>query len=149
MENHEKQEQAKELTIRQHKFVRGYLEGKPMVRAATEAGYAPSTAARGAAELMRSPKVRSAIHEALEEAGVTGESLADVLREGLDATKVISYIEDGSPTCVEVEDWAVRYRFLELACKLMGAFHDNESAMGELTYETRLRQIIEVSQAAG
>ena len=138
-----------DLTVRQRRFVTGYLEGKPMVRAATEAGYAPSTAARGAAELMRSPKVRSAIHEALEGAGVTGESLAAVLREGLDATKIITSIEDGSPTCVEVEDWAVRYRFLELACKLMGAFHDNESAVGELTYETRLRQIIEVSQAAG
>jgi hypothetical protein len=72
-----------------------------------------------------------------------------VLREGLDATKVITYIEDGSPTCIEVEDWAVRYRFLELACKLMGAFHVNESAVGELSYETKLRRIIEVSQASG
>jgi len=57
---------------------------------------------------MRSPKVRSAIHEALEEAGVTGESLATVLREGLDATKIITYFEDGAPTSVEVEDWALR-----------------------------------------
>lgn len=149
MENNEKQELTQELTIRQHKFVRGYLEGKPMVRAATEAGYAPSTAARGAAELMRSPKVRSAIHQALEDADVTGDHLASVLREGLDATKIITSIEDGVAASLEVEDWAVRHRYLELACKLLGAFSDNEDAIGEVTYEKRLRRIIEIAQAAG
>ena len=119
MENHEQQEQTQELTIRQHKFVRGYLEGKPMVRAATEAGYAPSTAARGAAELMRSPKVRSAIHEALEEAGVTGESLVAVLCVGLDATKVPRSRMEHQPVprwktgqCgTDSSNWIVKYQY--------------------------------------
>lgn len=62
-----------DLTIKQQKFVTGYLEGKPMVRAATEAGYAPSTAARGAAAeatwLARSPEVMSTTSAAVQSTG--------------------------------------------------------------------------------
>lgn len=98
------------LTLKQRKFVGGYLEGKPLVQAAVEAGYAPSTAARGATELLRSPKVRTAIQEAMEQSGVTDECLAGILREGLAALKITYLIYKGKIKPLGAADWAARQR---------------------------------------
>ena len=131
-----------DLTVRQQHFVRGYLEGKPITVAAVEAGYAPTTAARGAAEMLRSPKVRSAIQGALEAAGVTEDRLAAVINGGLEATKTTHIVVSGQIQTLESPDWAARHRFADMVLRLRSAYPATEVDITATTYEDRLRQIM-------
>lgn len=134
----EKDGDKAELTIKQRRFVRAYLEGKPMVQAAAEAGYSPTTGARGATELLRSSKVRSAIQHALEEAGVTDERLAAVIKDGLDACKSTHLVHDGEIHELRSEDWQARLRFVDTVLRLKAAYPENAPEVAEETYEERI-----------
>jgi hypothetical protein len=128
-------ETSQELTLKQRKFVRGYLQGKPLVQAATEAGYAPSTAARGATELLRSEKVRTTIQVALEKAGVTDELLATTIREGMAAQKASHLVHEGEIKTVEAVDWHARHRFVDTALRLKNAYPGQGLEAGGETWE--------------
>lgn len=134
--NNESEEQS--LTLKQRKFVAGYLEGKPMVQAAAEAGYAASTGARGATELLRSPKVRTAIQEALEKAGVTDERLYAIINEGLGATRTAYIIHEGQIKTLASPDWAMRHRFVDTVLKLKSVYPSTGSEDVGESYELRV-----------
>jgi len=133
-----------DLTVRQQKFVTGYLEGKPITAAATDAGYAPTTAARGATELLKSPRVRSVIQQAMEKAGITDDRLATVINEGLEATKATHIVIKGQIHTVESPDWAARHRFADMVLRLRNAYPADkvDMAVTDVPYEVRLREIM-------
>jgi len=133
--------EKQELTLKQRRFVHGYLEGKPIVQAAAEAGYSASTGARGAAELLRSPKVRTAIQEALENAGVTDECIATIIREGLAALKVTHLIHKGKIKPLGAADWAARHRFLDTVLRLKAAFPADKLEVTGESFEDRIRRL--------
>lgn len=118
--------QLTDLTVKQQRFVQGYLSGKTITAAATEAGYSPSTAARGATELLRSPKVRTAIQTALEAAGITDERLAATISDGLEATKTAHIVHGGQMQTLESPDWAARHRFVDTSLRLKNSYPAEE-----------------------
>jgi hypothetical protein len=131
-----------DLTPKQQKFVTGYLEGKSVTVAATDAGYSPTTAARGATELLRSPRVRSVIQDALEAAGVNEDRLAAVINAGLDAMKTTHIVIDGQIHAVQSPDWAARHRFADMVLRLKNSFPAQQVDV-TTSYEERLRVLIE------
>ena len=130
-----------ELTVRQQRFVTGYLAGKPITVAATDAGYSPTTAARGATEMLRSSKVRSVIHEAMEAAGVTEDRLAAIINGGLKATKTTHIALGGQIHALESPDWSARHRFVDTALRLKAAYPVQEAEVVEESYEERIFRI--------
>lgn len=90
-------------------------------RAAVEAaGYAESTARHRASEIVRSCEVRSALLEAFQEAGLTTEVLARVLRNALQAVKVkIIRCPGGAVHRVVTPDNAAQLRALKLLWQLL------------------------------
>jgi hypothetical protein len=105
----------------------------------------PASARSNSAEIINRPGVRAALAVAMDDAGVTTERIAQVLNEGLSATKIISanlliadedgkeelpctngYIdatkENSAVELVRVEDFSVRHKYLETSCKLLDLF---------------------------
>lgn len=125
------------LTVKQRKLVKGIAEGKTKRQAAIDAGYSPDSAGPLATETLRNPNVRDAFLTAMEKAGVTDEKLNQVMREGLEANRVVSArIVKSRPTnideelaeanqntddFIEVPDHATRHKFLETAIDVKGA----------------------------
>lgn len=134
-----------DLTPKQQKFVTGYLTGKPITAAATDAGYSPTTAARGATELLRSPRVRSVIQAAMDNAGITEDRLAAVIDRGLEAMKTTHIVIGGKIQALESPDWAARHRFADMVLRLRNAYPAQEVDITAVSYEERLRMIIERS----
>jgi hypothetical protein len=107
------------LDKRERKFVAGVVEGKSLIRAAKDAGYAKSTAEKKSFAILRRPLVWSELTKALEACGV---KLADIMRPIADALKARkSYIhpkagllESGLP------DHAIRLDAADRAIRLMG-----------------------------
>ena len=78
---------ARNLTIKQRKFLAATLEGKSSSQAARDAGYSESSS-RHADRILERPTVKAAIEDILEAAGIGDELLAQRMRQGLDATVV-------------------------------------------------------------
>ena len=75
------------ISPRQRLLVKGVLEGKPVVQAAQEAGYAKSTAYSKGHLILDRPIVRSFLTEAYERAGITPEKIIQPVLDGLKARK--------------------------------------------------------------
>jgi hypothetical protein len=126
---------SKDLTIKQKKFVKGYLEGRPITKAAVEAGYSPATAARGATELLSSPKVQATIKEAMDASGITREKLAATIAGALDAERPIV-------VAGEIRSWPdhnIRLKATELCLSLSG--EDKPLEEHRETYEEMIFRI--------
>ena len=127
-------------TLRERKFIDAYIESSGN---ATEAYLAikPETKRRNAREygyrMLR--KVDISVSEFLEKAGVTDIHLSQKLKEGLDATRVISVIpippKEAKPGTgdlpdanskniefIDVPDFNVRVKYLDMAYKLKDKF---------------------------
>lgn len=97
-----------------------------------QAGYAESTINKMAGPTLGGIGVKKAIEEALENSGITDELLTNKLKEGLDATKVISanvIAPDGEGMAdansmtkdfIDVPDFPTRHKYLETGLKLKG-----------------------------
>lgn len=117
---------ADELTVREQRLVKGVVQGKSKRQAAIDAGYSPKSANAIAHEALRKPTVQAAFQRALKKAGITEDKLAQVMREGLDAQKVISAVVVGADAnektqdFIDVPDHPTRHKFLETAIKVKG-----------------------------
>jgi hypothetical protein len=91
------------------------LEGKSMREAALKAGFTTSVANKAGERL--EPPHTTRIRQALEHAGVTTNHLANVIKDGLSAVKVVT-----SPTEPdrEVTDYGERRQYTKLALEAMG-----------------------------
>ena len=74
---------------RERTFVAGVAAGKSLRQAATDAGYAPSTAEKKAYKILRAPRVQSFLTEVLEQAGVTAKKIVQPIVDALQATKTV------------------------------------------------------------
>lgn len=107
---------------------------KSISDAMRKAGYSETTINKMLGRTVGSSGVKKAIEEALENSGITDELLTNKLKEGLDATKVISAVilkKDGKAEdakeanestmdFVDVPDFGVRHKYLETGLKLKG-----------------------------
>lgn len=120
------------LTYKQAKFVKGLVEGKTKQQAAMEAypDQSPTTAAVQASNNLKKANVKLAMAEAFEKAGLTVDSMAKVLKEGMEAKKTSTFageiIESSLP------DHAIRITAVRAAHTLMGGVDDE--AKGGITF---------------
>ena len=71
-------------------IAKGLAEGKKKGEALVAAGVSPKNARSNSREILGRPGVQAALNKTLRKAGITTERIAEVLAQGLAATKVIS-----------------------------------------------------------
>lgn len=131
-----KKKKAGGLNIRERNFVKGLIKGLTPTEAMRQAGYAETTAMHKQSEKLA--KVGDVLQAELEKVGLDETYLAHKLKEGCEATKQIScnVIINGHLSAneqdamkpahemtkdfVEVEDFAVRHKYVETSLKLKG-----------------------------
>lgn len=104
------------LSQKQRKLVKAMIEQPTLAKAALRAGYTP----QHASQLMKQPKMLTALQTAMERAGITDELLASRIREGLDATRPSSHGGEAHP------DFGVRKQYLDQAMKVRGDLKDGQ-----------------------
>jgi len=119
-----------ELSIKQRRFVKCYLQSGNASAAALKAGY--KNRQRGF-ELVSKLVNSGLFREFLEQNGLNDNELIKVLKEGLQATKVVGYLNNKtngtqkvSDEFVEIPDYNCRHRYLETALKLKHLFPEKE-----------------------
>lgn len=107
----------RKLTEKQKKAVAILVEdGGSVSGAMRKAGYSPATA-KTPSKLTDSP----AFIDYLEKAGVTDQKLAQVLNEGLNATKAVVMAAETNDSFVDIQpDYQTRHKYLETAIKVKG-----------------------------
>jgi hypothetical protein len=122
----------KPLSVKERNAVKNIASGMTAKDALVTAGYAESTATKKAHEIVGKSRIVQAIHEVMEELGLTLPNILAVLKEGLAATKVISAMviaSDGegmkdansmTKDFVEVVDYKERRETVALSLKLLG-----------------------------
>jgi len=142
----QRRKKKEKLTKKEALFVKGLQKGLCVRESALKAGYAETTANTDAYQILDRPRVRAHFADVMEKMGITDESLARCLAEGLSAKKVISAIlvgSDAGPATkdfVEVEDHATRHRFLETGLKAKGYLVDKHEVTS-VPYEEYLRRV--------
>lgn len=119
---------ATALTPKEAEFVKGKLRGKTNTQAALDAYNTddPKTASVIASENLNKPRIKAAMAEALEKAGVTPKSMADVLREAMTATKTASM--QGEVFASDEPDHSVRVSAVKAAVELISGSNDEDGA---------------------
>jgi hypothetical protein len=115
------------LTPKQRKLIKGIAEGKPQKTAAKAAGLNESYAS----QVLNEPKVKLALADLMEKAGLSDDVLLAKHVELLNAQKTISAIgskeaNGGTVDFVDVPDYQTQKGALEMAYKLKGAFIDKQ-----------------------
>jgi phage terminase small subunit len=121
------------LSPRKAKYVAGVMKGKSKKQAATDAGYAESTAENARAKI-EDKDVLAAFAHIIQKA-CPADKLAQRIAEGLDATETKFFQKDG--VVIETRDviaWDERRQYCELAVKF-GNYHVDKKAL-ELTVQT-------------
>lgn len=132
------------LTVRDQKLVGLIIENiqadkpKAMKDILMEAGFAETTANSNAKGVIGKSGIQTAIQQAMRDAGITRGLLMGKVKEGLDATKVISAVivsgknakgEDANPGThdfVDVPDFMARHKYVDTALKLDSAFPNDK-----------------------
>jgi hypothetical protein len=150
----------------------GVKKGEALIAA----GVSPASARSNSAEIIARPGVQAALVTAMAEAGVTTERIAQVVNEGLSATKIINVnllvlgteekkdmpCKDGiidatkaeepliEKAFVRVEDYATRHSYVRTASELLDLFpaKDNPGAP-DMPPGEESRMIEQAEQAAG
>ena len=120
---------SRKLNLRQRRFIAEFTNPQSpafgnQTKAAEAAGYSPRRAKQAGHEAVTNRDVRSEIERIMDEAGITGKMLAQVLRGGLQAkiTRVFCP-KDGELVYSEpLEDHPTRLRAAEIGFKLRGDF---------------------------
>lgn len=104
-------------TQKQAKALQNIVEnGGNVSKAMIDAGYSPATA-KTPSKLTRS----KSFLKVMEQAGITDEKLSEVIKEGLEANKVIVMGKDSGESFVDITpDHPTRHKFLETALKVKG-----------------------------
>lgn len=105
------------LTIKQRKFVRFYLQTGNASQSALKAGYKNRMSAF---DTLTKPYVQSLMLQIMEQKGITDKKLANVLKEGLSAKRVVAIADGDDEKRIEVADLSTRHKYLETALKIKG-----------------------------
>lgn len=134
------------INIRERKFAAGIIKGLSAAEAMRQAGYAETTATHKQAEKLE--KVGVYIAKLMEQKGPTDDRLLETLKKGLRATKKIPCnttirtsgknndpVEEPSARemtrhFIEVEDYAIRHKYLETGLKLRGYLSKVDHSFG-------------------
>lgn len=110
-------------TEKQKKAIAKVLEnGGNVSKAMKESDYSDAMA-KNPQKLTQS----KAFQQYMQKAGVTDERLVSVIKEGLEANKVIVMGKDSSESFVDIQpDHPTRHKFLETALKIKGIGRDSE-----------------------
>ena len=110
-------------TEKQKKALAKVLEnGGNVSKAMKESGYSDAMA-KNPQKLTQS----QAFQQYMQKAGVTDERLVSVIKEGLEANKVIVMGKDSSESFVDIQpDHPTRHKFLETSLKIKGIGRDGE-----------------------
>ena len=108
---------------RERKFVAGVAAGKSLRQAATDAGYAPSTAEKKAYKILRAPRVQSFLTEALEQAGITARKIVQPIVDALQAKRTVAMKGPDGEIYLETEypDIRLQLEGFDRAERLYGA----------------------------
>ena len=128
-----------ELLPREQLVVRGLLEGKTQSQALLDAGYSQSMAMKQQKKVIGRARVQKALAAALEDFGIDASMLAQTIREGLEAVRVVSS-GPGRPA-VEMPDYNVRHKYLQTALELRGDYPDKTIHQVEESYEERILRL--------
>jgi len=136
-------------TIRERKFVKTYIENGGN---ATEAYLSVNPKVkRDSARVLGArllAKVSISVSELLDGIGVTDSYLGKILKNGLEASKVVSVVpippkpgKEGSPDLpeassknvefIDIPDYNVRVKYLDMAYKLKGKYREEEEEEGK------------------
>lgn len=123
----------KPKTKKQKDFLKNLASGDTPHAAAVKAGYkSPSSAARETID-----NHREYIEKTLKEKGPTFELVVERLKACMTATKVVGYLnnkvqgtEKVSDEFVEIPDFQVQVKAIDIACKLYSAYPPTKVAMG-------------------
>lgn len=103
----------KELTLKQKKFLVEYFKTGNATRSAMKAYKCKSYDVAGSIGYENLKKLHAPIKTLMEKHGLSAGSLIAVLGEGLEAKK----IHGTGDNFVEIEDYAVRHKYLETAAR--------------------------------
>jgi hypothetical protein len=106
------------LDKRERKFIAGVVEGKPLIRAAKDAGYAKSTAEKKSFAILRRPLVQSELTKAFERHGLTMKGIVQPIVDGLTANR--SMVVGGITIESDFPDHQIRLAASDRAVKLLG-----------------------------
>ena len=103
----------------------------PINEAMIKAGFSESTANKQSKRTVEKSSIQTAMQKAMEKAGITDESLAESLKDGLSATRTISAIagtkaNGGTVDFVDVPDYQARKGFQDMAHKLRVDYPDSK-----------------------
>ncbi len=110
------------LSVRERKLIKqipDIIAGKPMSAALQDAGFSETTAKKQQKRIIGNSRFQAAIQKAFEKAGISDNKLIQVMKEGLQATKVISTM---TKDFIKVPDHATRHKYLDTAYKLRGDY---------------------------
>lgn len=134
------------LTVKQRKFIKYYLESGNVSQSALKAGYAFR---QTGGDTLSKAVVQEAFEMLMEKQGITDEKLNQVLANGLEATKVIGYLhqykkkgkkgkiekiqpdEIISSEFLDVPDMPTRHKYMETAYKLKGRAKEKVEVTGK------------------
>jgi hypothetical protein len=116
-------ETAPKITVKQRKWLAAYIETGNATEAARQAGYSGNDETLYSIGHQNMKKLTRSIHEMLDRMGLSDAALIKKLQEGLNATVVETGKFEGKITDERsYPDYAARFKYLEMAFRLRGAF---------------------------
>jgi len=115
---------AQNLTIKERKFIKAYIENGNITQAVIDAGYKHRDRDSASATGWRLLKnVRPHIAAVMEMRGIDDIRLSKVMDDGLEATKIEMVKDaDGNQKFGMVTDHYIRHKYMETALKVKGGF---------------------------
>lgn len=120
---------SKKLNLRQRRFIAEFTNPESpafgnQTKAAIAAGYSPRRAKQTGHETVTNRDVRTEIERILDEVGITGKMVAEVLRGGLKAKTTRVFCPTGGTVVYskDLVDHPTRLRAAEIAFKLRGDY---------------------------
>jgi DNA-binding CsgD family transcriptional regulator len=141
---------VKGLTPKETKLINKIASGKTKRQAGLESGYSPKSVSAIVSQNLKKTKIQTALQKALEKAGLNDTRLAKKHVELLDANKTVSAVcgKDagaGSVDFVDVPDYQVQCKALDMAYKLKGGYIEKV----EMEHKGEVAHVVQVVDYSG
>lgn len=111
------------VTPKQRELVHGVLGGKTLAQATIDAGYVSKAPGKLGSENLRKPDTLAYMRKCLSEAGLTPETIASKLTQGINEANQYALSRDGIAVTLG-PDWHARAKMLDMAMKAQGGYPD-------------------------
>jgi hypothetical protein len=118
----------KDLSSRQHAFLKAYAKGKTLKQAAIEAGYSKKNADQSGYQALKAIKVRAA--DLMDEMGLTDQVLIENYLVPLLDAKETKFFNEGKQR-INVAALGIRHAALDTAFKLRGSYAPRDPRAAE------------------